>query len=180
LEAHALDVLGWTLSLSEQGKGLDLLYILGLGSTENKKYNTIIACHCPCALTSQLSAFMSSESQKAILTIQNVVNPRSRPSKQDTYVSKKRTPEEIAQSAKKRADMQKDVDDVLDLLNAKAEELAEKYEKKSSYFTNWLFHGGAKMVSSRASSSWNAWKSIKMKELKEEGVLQNTYQLKAC
>jgi len=114
---------------------------------------------------------MSSESQKPVLTIQNVVNPRSRPSQQKVYVSKKRTPEEIAQSAKKRAEMQKDVDDILDLLNAKAEELAEKYEKKPSFFTSWLFHGGAKMVSNRASSSWNAWKSMKMRELKEEGVL---------
>jgi len=145
---------------------LDPMYILGNTSGYRKK-----TCGKSVGVPELPHSPMSSESQKSVLTIQNVANPRSRSSKQDSYVPKKRTAEEKEKSAEKRAEMQKDVDSVLDLLNEKVEELAERYQKKSAFFSNWIFHGGAKMVSSRNSSPWNAWKSMKMRELKEEGAL---------
>ncbi|KAF8873100.1 hypothetical protein BD779DRAFT_1424551, partial [Infundibulicybe gibba] len=49
---------------------------------------------------------------------------------------------------------------------AKADELAERFEKKRRHFLDLFFHGGARMLMKRnAVNSWNAWTSLKAKEL---------------
>jgi len=59
-----------------------------------------------------------------------------------------------------------DIDEWFSATMAKAEELAEKYNKKTRYILDHFFHGGARLVHERpGASSWNAFLSKKNDEV---------------
>ncbi|KAF8874762.1 hypothetical protein BD779DRAFT_1678620 [Infundibulicybe gibba] len=61
---------------------------------------------------------------------------------------------------------------------AKADELAERFGKKRRHFLDLFFHGGARMVMKRrVVNSWNAWTSLKAKELNADTVIGKALNL---
>jgi hypothetical protein len=58
-----------------------------------------------------------------------------------------------------------DIDEWFTMTMTKAEELAEKYNKKPRYFTDRFFQGGARLVHGHRTTSWNAFLSKKTEEV---------------
>lgn len=58
---------------------------------------------------------------------------------------------------------------------AKANELAERFNKKPRYFLDLFFNGGVKLVRSRATNPWNAFMSKKADEVNDGTLYLSDY-----
>jgi hypothetical protein len=100
-------------------------------------------------------------------TIKSVATVRARkaPTHKAAPLTKehKKEKREALEATKEAIDLE--VDRWFSSTMAKAEELAERFNKKPRYFLDLFFHGGAHLVRERGTTAWNAFVSKKADEL---------------
>ncbi|KAF8212735.1 hypothetical protein K438DRAFT_1566254 [Mycena galopus ATCC 62051] len=121
---------------------------------------------------------MSTKKQRQKV-IASVSQPRHRqPAKPRAPLTQDERKEKNEASAQRQSEINADVQSFLDDAFERATQLAEKYDKKLRYFLDLFFQGGARLVHQQKEiNPYNAFKSEKAAELREEGNPLNAGQI---